>query len=70
VVIPAEKEAACFGCAIIGGVTDGVFASFEEAAEKCVGFTNMFEPANHDKYEKKFQKFCALYEAMLQVARM
>ena len=70
VVIPAEKEAACFGCAIIGGVTDGVFASFEEAAEKCVGFTNMFEPANHDKYEKKFQKFCALYEAMLQVTRM
>lgn len=70
VVIPAEKEAACFGCAIIGAVTDGVFASFEEAADKCVGFTNMFEPANHDKYEKKFQKFCALYEAMLQVTRM
>lgn len=70
VVIPAEKEAACFGCAIIGAVADGVFASFEEASEKCVGFTHRYEPANHEKYENKFQKFCALYEAMLQVTRM
>ncbi len=70
VVIPAEKEAACFGCAIIGAVTDGVFQSFEEASKECVGFTNMFEPANHSKYQKKYEKFCALYEAMLQVTRM
>ena len=70
VVIPAEKEAACLGCAIIGAVTDGVFASFEDASEKCIGFTNRFEPANHALYEAKYKKFCALYEAMLQVTRM
>ena len=70
VVIPAEKEAACFGSAIIGAVSDGVFASFEDAADQCIRFTNRFEPVNHDKYEKKFQKFCALYEAMLQVTRL
>ena len=70
VVIPAEKEAACLGCAIIGAVTDGVFASYEDASEKCISFTNRFEPTNHALYEAKYKKFCALYDAMLQVTRM
>ena len=70
VVIPAEKEAACLGCAIIGAVTDGVFAGFEEAADKCIRFTTRYEPVNHEKFEKKYQKFCALYDAMLQVTRL
>ena len=70
VVIPAEKEAACLGCGIIGAVTDGVFKNFNDASEKCVGFTNRFEPVNHALYEAKYKKFCALYDAMLQVTRM
>ena len=70
VVIPAEKEAACLGCAIIGAVTDGVFASYEDASNKCISFTNRFEPVNHAVYEAKYRKFCALYDAMLQVTRM
>lgn len=70
VVIPAEKEAACLGCGIIGAVADGVFANFQEASEKVVSFTNKFEPTNHALYEAKYKKFCALYDAMLQVTRM
>ena len=70
VVIPAEKEAACLGCAIIGAVSDGVFADFNDAADKCISFTTRYEPVNHDLYEAKFKKFCALYDAMLQVTRM
>jgi len=70
VVIPAEKEAACLGCAMIGAVSDGVFSDFSEAADRCISFTKRFEPVGHDKYEKKFQKFCALYDAMLAVTRL
>ena len=70
VVIPSEKEAACLGCAIVGAVSDGVFADYNAAAEKCISFEKRFEPINHDKYEKKYQKFCALYDAMLQITRM
>lgn len=70
VVIPAEKEAACYGCAIIGAVSDGVFADFNEAADKCVRFTHRYEPVNHEKFEKKYLKFCALYQAMLSVTRL
>lgn len=70
VVIPAEKEAACLGCAIIGAVTDNIFRSYQEAARVCVGFTKRYSPVNHDKYEKKYEKFCALYDAMLKITRM
>ena len=70
VVIPAEKEAACLGAALIGAVSEGVFGSYEEAAKKIISFTTRYEPLNHDKYEKKYEKFCALYEAMLQVTRL
>ncbi len=70
VVIPAEKEAACLGAAIIGAVADGVFVSYEDAAQKCVSFQKRYEPVNSAKFEKKYRKYCALYEAMLQVTRM
>lgn len=70
VVIPAEKEAACLGAAIIGAVSEGVFAGYQEAAQKIISFTKRFEPVNHAKYEKKYEKFCALYEAMLKVTRL
>jgi len=70
VVIPTEKEAACLGAALIGAVADGVFASYEDAAEKIVTFQQRYEPTNHAKYGKKYEKFCALYEAMLQVTRL
>ena len=70
VVIPTEKEAACLGAAIIGAVSEGVFAGYQEAADKCISFQKRFEPVNHEKFEKKYQKFCKLYDAMLEVSRM
>ncbi len=70
VVIPTEKEAACLGAALIGAVADGMFADYEAATKACVSFQKRFEPNNSQKYEKKYKKFCALYQAMLEVTRM
>ena len=70
VVIPKEKEAACLGAAIICAVEDGKFASYEDAAKTCVSFTKRFEPTDAKKYEKKYEKYCALYDAMLSVTRL
>ena len=70
VVIPTEKEAACLGCAIIGAVADGVFPSYQDAADKIISFQHRYEPVNHAKYEKKYEKYCALYDAMLKITRM
>ena len=68
--IPAEKEAACLGAAIIAGVSAGEFANYEAAAQKCVAFTHTYEPNPTDRLEAKFQKFCVLYDAALKIARM
>lgn len=70
VVIPTEKEAACLGAAIIGAVSDGVFADYQAAAEKCISFQKRYEPTGHAKFEKKYEKYCALYDAMLKVTRL
>lgn len=70
VVIPAEKEAACLGAAIIAAVCEGVFCDYAAAAEACVSFTRRFEPSETAKFEKKYQRFCALYDAALKVARL
>lgn len=70
VVIPTEKEAACLGAAMIGAVADGLFDSYEAATAACVSFQKRYEPVNKEMFEVKYQKFCALYEAMLKVAKM
>ncbi len=70
VVIPTEKEAACLGAALIGAVADGMFESYEAATKACVSFQKRFEPNNAEKFEKKYKKFCALYQALLEVTRM
>ncbi len=61
ILIPKEKEAACLGAAIIGAVSDGVFSSFEEAAED-ISFEKRFDPASGDELTEKYNKFCRLYE--------
>lgn len=70
VVVPTEKEASCLGAAMIGAVNDGVFADYRDAADKCVTFQKRFEPVNSAAFEGKYRKFCALYDAMLNVMRM
>ena len=70
VVVPTEKEAACLGCAIIGAVSEGLFADYREAADKTITFQYRYEPVNHEKYETKYRKYCALYDAMLKITRM
>ncbi len=70
VCIPAEKEAALLGAAMIGAVNAGVFASFADAAEQCVRFTRTFQPANAAVYAQDHRKFLALYDAMIRISRM
>ena len=61
VLIPAEKEAACLGAAIIGAVADGTLKSLEEAAEK-IAFEKTFTPDPCRNRKSKYRKFCDLYE--------
>ena len=70
VVIPAEKEAACLGAAMIAAVADGRFPGFADAAAACVAMERRYQPRNLPIYEKKYRQFCALYDAALAIVRM
>ena len=67
VSIPKEKEAACLGAAMICGVTDGRFASFEQAAKSCVEMQMQYQPNPTERLERKYRRFCALYKAALEI---
>ena len=70
VVVPAEKEAACLGAALVAAVADGKYASYENAAKECVAMVKRYEPRDIPAYEEKYKKFCALYDAVIKVTRM
>ena len=65
--IPKEKEAACLGAAMIAAVSDGRFADFAEAAGFCVEMLHQYDPNPTDRTERKYRRFCALYDAALKL---
>ena len=68
--IPAEKEAACLGAAIIAAVSHGAFTSYAHASEACIRFSHCYEPHPTEQTEKKYRRFCALYEAALKIGNL
>ena len=66
--IPKEKEAACLGAAIIAAVSDGHFASYEDAVSACVAMLSQYEPNPTERTERKYKRFCALYDAALKIS--
>ena len=65
--IPKEKEAACLGAAMIAAVSAGRFADFVEAAGYCVEMTHQYDPNPTEHLERKYCRFCALYDAALRI---
>ena len=69
VMTPKEKEAACYGAALIGAVSEGAFASLEEAA-RTIEFEMTFEPRMSSLLEQKYRQFCTLYNASTEISAM
>ena len=67
VCIPAEKEAACLGAAMIAAVSDGRYADFAEAVADCVAMQMSYQPKPSKRLERKYRRFCALYQAALAI---
>ena len=70
VAIPKEKEAACLGAAMIAAVSHGRFESYAAAASHCVALLNRYEPNPTPRTERKYRRFCALYEAGLAISKI
>ena len=67
VSIPKEKEAACLGATMIAAVSDSRFTDFAEAVKHCVALLHTYTPAPTDRTERKYRRFCALYDAALAI---
>ena len=65
--IPAEKEAACLGAAMIAAVADGKYADFAEASKELVSFSKEYTPNPCEHLARKYRRFCKLYEAALEI---
>lgn len=68
--IPAEKEAACLGAAMIAAVADGRFPDFATASKDLVAFSTVYTPSPSSHYEAKYRRFCRLYDAALEIGRI
>lgn len=66
--IPAEREAACLGAAMIAAVGDGRYGGFEDAARACVSYTKVFYPRPAEAVERKYRRFCALYDMSRRIS--
>ena len=67
VCIPAEREAACLGAAMVCAVSEGQFENLQAAVEECVGMNAQYEPHPTARLDRKYRQFCALYEAALKI---
>ncbi len=68
--IPAEKEAACLGAAMIAATSDRRFDSLQSAADHCVRWDRTYTPNPTEHLDRKFRRFCALYDASLKISAM
>lgn len=68
--IPAQKEAACLGAAMVGAVSAGAYDSYEQAAEAAVQFSHRYHPRENALLERKHRQFLALYDSMRAAQEM
>ena len=68
--IPAEKEAACLGAAMIAAVADGKYEDFVEASKELVRFSKEYTPHPSEHFERKYRRVCKLYDAALELNKI
>ena len=55
---------------MICGVSDGRFENYQAAVDHCVGMNAQYEPHTSDRLDRKYRRFCKLYQASLEIADM
>ncbi len=69
VQVPAVTEAGCLGAVMLAAFSEGQYASLESAA-KNVKMVRSYLPNSSGALENKYRKFCKLYDAMLEIAKL
>jgi sugar (pentulose or hexulose) kinase len=69
ILIPANKEAASFGAAILSAVKSGFYKDVYEAVDKLICIKDIYSPASVGFYEKNYKKFLSIYDNLTSVFR-
>ena len=69
VEVPEVTEAACLGAAMVAAWSEGQYATLEAAA-KDIRMVRSYTPQPTPLLETKYRKFCKLYEAALEIAKI
>jgi len=72
IVTAHQDDAACLGAAMLAGKAIHLYKSLEEATNRVVKIKERFEPnqSNFDIYEKIYNKYCKLYDNLLEMFKM
>lgn len=70
VLIPTEKEAACLGASMIAAVSSKRFCDYTEAVKQCVSIRHCYKPHPTEHTQRKYRRFCALYDAALTIQQV
>jgi len=65
--IPENEEAACFGAAMMGAVSEGYIRCFEEAVLQHINIARTHVPKIRKDYQATYQVFTALYDSLQSV---
>ncbi|MEA4893811.1 MAG: FGGY family carbohydrate kinase [Oscillospiraceae bacterium] len=68
----SSQDTACLGAAILAGKAVGVFSGIESAVNSMVKIKKTFEPnpANHEIYNKQYQKFKLLQSSLSELYKL
>ena len=55
---------------MIAAVADGKYADFAAASKELVSFSKEYSPNPSEHFEKKYHRFCKLYEAALELNKI
>jgi xylulokinase len=66
VMRPSSEESGTLGCMLLSAIGDGAYVSLEEGIRHAVHIQKTFlpDPASHDRYLRKYQRYKVLYERM------
>jgi len=69
--VPAVREAACFGAALLAGTATGVYRDLDEAVAACVRMERTYEPdgARNARYRERQALYRELYPALASLNR-
>jgi xylulokinase len=65
--VPRSEEAACLGAAMIGAVSEGLFAGYAEAVEAAVSLERVYAPRPRPSYDRKDRIFAMVYDRLTPV---